>query len=322
MNRDRSGDSDLATVRVDALDRRLINELIGDPRLAYATLGARLGVTGMTAANRLQRLRQADLVHFTVSPNFVAQGLNTRVLGLLQADVSALDESVSVLTACPYVLRVERITGEYDLRFDAAYPSETAMGDTVRDLQAVFGVRRLVVHHMLGTVKDEVGWSAVWAEPEVAEDATYEIAPGVRVPDHLRARLVIAANWLNAFISGDVGSLEQLSEGTVTFTIMPPQLGAGSYVGFDEVAEQARIASAVYRHLWHRIIGVHEASEPYSLVVDAFNTAERRKGQIRTAFARMAFGFAGDRVRRVISLGQMELPDLPDATAEDLPARL
>lgn len=302
-------------MRVDALDRRLIDELIGDPRLAYATLGARLGVTGMTAANRLQRLRQAELIRFTVSPDFVAQGLNTRVVGLLQADVSALDEILTVLDACPYVLRVERITGEYDLRFSAVYPSEAAMGDTVRDLQTVLGVRRLVVHHILANVKDEVGWSAVWADPGVAEDAAYEIALGVRVPDHLRARLTIAANWLNAFIGGDVGTLGQLCEEGVTFTILPPQLAAGSYVGFDQVAEQARIASAVYRHLWHRIIGVHEASEPYALVVDAFNTAERRKGQIRTAFARMAFGFAGERVRRVISLGQMELPDLPDAVS-------
>jgi DNA-binding Lrp family transcriptional regulator len=321
MNRDRSGDSEASALRLDALDRRLIDELIGDPRLAYATLGARLGVTGMTAANRLQRLRQADLLRFSVSPNFTAQGLNTRVLGLLQADVSALDESLALLAACPYVLGVNRITGEYDLSFTAVFPSEVALGTTVRDLQAVLGVRRLVVHHILGAVKDEDGWSAAWAEPGMAEDAAFEIVPGVRVPDHLKARLILAANWLHAFISGDVVTLDHLSEPALTFTIMPPQVAAGTYTGFDEVAEQARIAGAVYRHLWHRIIGVQEASEPYSLVVDAFNTAERRKGQIRTAFARMAFGFAGDRVQRVISLGQMELPDLPAAAEEFAGAR-
>ncbi|MGI8927566.1 MAG: Lrp/AsnC family transcriptional regulator [Tepidiformaceae bacterium] len=320
MNKDRSMELASQETRFDALDRRLISELRVDPRLAYATLGGRLGVTGMTAANRLQRLRQSDLVRFSVAPNFAAQGLATRVLGLLQADVSALEECLRVIAGAPFVVTADRVSGEYDLAFSACLPSEQAMGGMVRDLHSVPGVRRLVVHHVLDTVKDEDGGSAVWAEPEAAEDTTFEIAPGVRVPDHLRQKVVLAAHWLNAFVGGDVETLGELSRRDVTFTIMPPQLGAGTFAGFPAVAKECQLAGSLYRHLWHRIIAVTEAEPPYAVAIDAFNTAERRKGQIRTAFARMAFGFHGDCVQRVVSLGQLELPDLPEPTADELAA--
>src|SRR5512140_1919348 len=77
MNSSRLNEQDLTNSKLDALDRKLIAELQGDARLAYAALGAKLGVTGMTAANRLQRLRQSDLLRFRVTPNFEAYGLTT-----------------------------------------------------------------------------------------------------------------------------------------------------------------------------------------------------------------------------------------------------
>lgn len=315
MQRDRSADTDTQP-KLDALDRRLINELRGDARLAYATLGSRLGVTGMTAANRLQRLRQNDLLHIRVSPDFEAYGLTTQILGLLQADVGAHEASIALLVASPFVLRLERVTGEYDLAFTAVFPSEAVMGGLVRELQSLPGVRRLVVHHRMATAKDEDGWSAVWAEPEQEEAAGFEIAPGVRIPEHLRAKAMAAANWLVSFVAGDFEAVRALSEPNVSFTIMPPQADAGTYDGLDAVLEESKVAARAYRHLWHRILAVGEAKEPYNVVIDAINTAERRRGHVRTAFSRMAFGFANDHVQRVISLGQMELAELPEAEPE------
>lgn len=299
--------------RMDQLDRQLIEELQADPRLAYATLGTRLGVTGMTAANRLQRLRQAGLVKLRVTPNLKGCDLTTEVIGLIQAEVGALAPSVDVLRASPYVLRIDHVTGEYDLTFTAAFPSETAMGMLVRDVQSVVGVRRLVVHHRLETVKDGDGWAAVWSEPPVPESNTYEVAPGTRIPDHLRPKVGIAAAWLNAFIMGDTEAVRRLSEPDIVFTIMPPQIGAGTFEGLGLILEQSQIASRTYRHFWHRIVSVSEPAAPYAVLIDALNTVERQRGQVRTAFARMAFSFLHGNVHRVLSLGQMELPDVPQS---------
>src|SRR5262249_53049075 len=112
-------ENEVASTRFDALDRKLITALQSAPRRPYATLGARLNVTGMTAANRLQRLRQAELVDIRVRPNFAACGLETDILGLLSADAGVLPSCVDLLSASPYVLRIDRVTGEYDISFHA-----------------------------------------------------------------------------------------------------------------------------------------------------------------------------------------------------------
>jgi DNA-binding Lrp family transcriptional regulator len=303
------------TSKIDQLDRRLITELQGDPRLAYATLGTRLGVTGMTAANRLQRLRQADLLRLRVAPNLQACGLTTEILGLVQAEVAALSRCIDILRVSPFVLRIDHVTGEYDLSFTAAFPSEAAMGVLVRELQSVAGVRRLVVHHRLETVKDDDGWSAVWAEPSAPEPSSIEVAPETRLPEHLKPRVATASAWLRALIEGDIPRLRELSTPDVVFTIMPPQAGAGTFEGIAAVEGEARIASEIYRQVWNRVIGVSEATAPYDLIIDTLNTAERTRGQVRTAFARLAYGFEGDRVRRVLSLSSMDLPEMPELEA-------
>ena len=288
-------------------------DLQGDPRLPYATLGGRLGVTGMTAANRIQRLRQADLLRIRIRPNFDACGLNTEILGLIQADTNVLATCIAALEASQFVIRIDRVTGEYDLSFVAVFPAEMGMGPLVREIQALPGVRRLVVHHRLETVKDDDGWSAVWSEPEVTVEEAFEIAPNVQIADALRARVIIGAQWLVAFVRGDIERVRELSEPDIVFTIMPPYAGAGTYDGFQAIEEEARVAAHIYRHLWHRIIGASETNAPYDVLIDAFNTAEHTRGDVTNRFVRMAFGFENERVRRVLTLGQFELPDIPGA---------
>ena len=190
------------------------------------------------------------------------------------------------------------------------------MGMLVREVQSIPGVRRLVVHHRLETLKDSDGWSAVWSEPKAVEPSTYEVAANTRIPEHLKPKVAITADWLNAFVAGNVDEVRRLSTPDIVFTIMPPQIGAGTYDGLDAVLEQSEIASHAYRHFWHRIIAVSEPEPPYAILIDAINTVERQKGNVRSAFARMAFSFAEGRIQRALTLGQMDLPDVPREASE------
>ena len=303
----RAIEDDLAEGRLDALDRELVALLRDDARTAYAALGVRLGVTGMTVANRLQRLRQAGLVEFRVVPNLDSLGFPVDILGYIQADISAHSLCTAALSASPFVLRIDRVTGEHDLAFTGAFPSETVLGTLIRDLQAISGVRRLVVHHRLESVKEGDGWAAVLAEPR--PPAPMEIAPGVRVPEDLRPHLATSAIWVNAFVQGDKPGLTAVSHPDLEFTVLPPQNDSGVYKGLDAVLGEAAVAGRVYRRIWERIIGISRAAAPYDMVIDALYTSERLRGPVRTTFARMAFGFAGDRVRHVISLGSLEMSD-------------
>jgi DNA-binding Lrp family transcriptional regulator len=297
--------------RFDELDRRLIEQLQADPREAYAALGARLGVTGMTVANRLQRIRNAGLLTIRAEPNLSEFGLATEVLGLIQADVGGLDAVESTLRVSPYVLRVHRVTGEFDLTFDAAFPSEVEMGVLVRDVQSLDGVRRLVVYHRMQTAKSADGWQAVWAETAPPAEQWYELAPGTVVPRQLEDQVGLAAHWVSALAAADVEAIRQLSAPDIVFTILPPHPSAGTFEGLDGVERQAGRTRRAYNRLWYRIIAVTEGRAPYRLVIDALSPVEDRKGQVGTAFSRMAFAFANGKVSRVLSLGQMDLPDVP-----------
>src|SRR5205085_6586897 len=99
--------------RMDDLDRRLIAVLQEDPRISYADLGKQLGVSGMTAATRLNRLRAADLLWCRALPNFQTLELATQVFGYVQVDLSALGQVVETLLRSPYVLRIDRVAGEF-----------------------------------------------------------------------------------------------------------------------------------------------------------------------------------------------------------------
>jgi DNA-binding Lrp family transcriptional regulator len=296
----------------DQLDRRLIAELRNDPRMAYASLGTRLGVTGMTVANRLQRLRQSGLLRIRALPSLREAGLQTEILGLVQVDVGALDPTINVLRGSPFVLRIDRVTGEFDIAFEAAFPSEAGMGALVREIQSVEGVRRLVVHHRLETVKDDDGWSAVWAEAgRRPEPAAFEVAPGTAIPAHLEGAVALAANWVDALAAADAPRLRALSTSDVVFTILPPHRSAGTFEGIEGVERQAERTKRAYNKLWYRIVGVSEPNGPFQVVIDALSPVEDHKGRVSTAFSRMAFAFEEGKVKRVLSLGEMELPEVP-----------
>lgn len=305
-------DADRPALRFDELDRRLLAELGADPRASYAALGQRLGVTGMTAANRLQRLRSSGLVRLRAVPNLRECGLETSILGLVKTNLPALESVQAALTAWPYVLSVYRVTGEFDLAFEAAFPNEPAMGDLVREVQSVAGVQQLVVHHRIETVRDDDGWRAVLSEGESRQESPFELAPGTVVPRHLQQAVAVAGNWVDALAAADIPRLQRISAPGISFTIMPPHPSAGIFEGMEALERQAHRTRRAYNKLWYRLIGVNEGKPPFAVVLDALSPVEDSRGQVGTRFSRMAFAFQDGRVSRVVSLGQMDLPEVPD----------
>jgi Lrp/AsnC family leucine-responsive transcriptional regulator len=304
----------------DELDQRLLMELRSDPRAPYAALGQRLGVTGMTVANRLHRLIDSGLIRLRELPNIEKCGLGTVILGLVKTDVPGLDGAQSSLAASPYVLSLHRVTGEFDLAFEAAFPSDVAMGRLVREVQAVPGVLRLVVHHRIERVRDDDGWTAVFHEDRRSEDSAYEVAPGTVIPRGRQHATAVAASWVDALAAANLERLRQLSADDIVFRIPAPHRSAGTFRGIREVERQAQRTRRAYNKIWYRLVSVNEGRPPFDVVIDALSPVEDHRGHVATRFSRMAFQVRDGRVTQVVNLGQMDLPDLADLDRDSRPS--
>ena len=303
--------------RFDSLDQSLIAELQETPRLPYAALGARLGVSGMTVANRLTRLREEGLVQIQAIPALDRLGLPTRILGLVQVETGAIAAVADLLRATSFVLRADRVTGEFDISFEAAFPSEQSVGRVIGELQAIPGVRRLVVHHYIDDVHTSDGWEAVFEPTAPRAELPFELAPGVTLPHELVQPVHLAASWVNALTAADAETLSRLSQPGIVFTIEEPHPAAGTFTGIDEVQQQAVRTRDAYQKLWYRIVAAQRLTGRWNLVIDALSPVETRRGRVRTAFSRMAFGFSEGKVARVRALGAIDLPDTPRAPASN-----
>src|SRR5437773_1872206 len=78
----------VAELDLDDLDRGVIAELQQDSRVSYAALGKQLGVSGMTAATRLNRLRSSGVLWCKALPNLQKLGLSTEVFGYVQTELA------------------------------------------------------------------------------------------------------------------------------------------------------------------------------------------------------------------------------------------
>lgn len=297
-------------IEPDELDRRLIAAIAEDPRRSYVALGKSLEVSGTTVATRLERLRRAGVVLFRAEPNLSLFGLGTRIWGTIQSEIGALPGLRRRLAESPYVLLVDQVTGEFDLTFYAAFPSNDVLGDLVRELQSVEGVRRFVVHHVVETVKREDGWEAVFQDGKRRPQGEYEIVSGTRVEPQLQDNVALAARWIHALVHGDMELLEELSDPAIVYRIVRPRAVAGTYEGIEELKKAAKASRRAYREFWYRIVGVQAAAEPFDLVIDAMSPVEDANGRILTAVSRLAYGIRDGKVSQAASLGQMELEDL------------
>ena len=302
---------------IDELDQRLIRDLIPDPRASLTALGKQVGVSGTTIGTRLDRLRDDDLLRIEARPNLAAFGVTQAIWGTVETDTPGAPAIRTTLLNSPYVMRIDELVGEFSLSFLAVFPSDEALGSFLRQIQGSRGVRRLVVHHVLDTVKDTSGWDAVFTDGAAGAPNTYEIAPGVQVPPHLASQVATAAAWLASVVAGDLARVEELSASDVVYRIVRPRTQARTFVGIEQVLEASRLARATYPNFRYRVVNVLEAEGPYDVVIDALSPTEDARGTQFTAFSRFAYAFEAGKVKLAASIGQIDLEDLPGAAAPE-----
>ena len=138
------------TAGVDAIDRVLIRELLGDARVSYQELGRVARLSANTVADRVRRLRSSGVIsgyHAELNLAMLGRGLR------LMSDVrlrEGIDRSEFGLAQIEQVVSAVRLTGDYDYLLQVACTDSDEFEQVVDRLKRDHGVRetrsRLVLH--------------------------------------------------------------------------------------------------------------------------------------------------------------------------------
>ena len=128
--------------RPDAVDARILQALVADPRITVSELAERAGVVRNTAQARLERLHREGVL------NANDRGVEIRALGYSIAAIVAInlrhaeiEEAVAALAANPAVLLVEEVAGSTgDLLVRVAARSTDHLQEVVHSILLTPGV--------------------------------------------------------------------------------------------------------------------------------------------------------------------------------------
>lgn len=159
--------------RTRALDLRLLQALVANPRASVAELAERLGVVRNTAQSSLDRLhRSGALGNHDRGVDLIALGLNVHAVIAVEVRHVLIDRAVEALSRVPHVLLVEEVAGQGgDLVVRVAAHSNSELQSVVHAVHACEGVERTVTSVVLAT---RVPWRVQPLLSRLAEEATAE----------------------------------------------------------------------------------------------------------------------------------------------------
>lgn len=101
---------------LDAVGRRILEELQRDARLSYAELGRRVHLSTPAVAERVRRMEEAGIItgyHAAVNP--AALGLPIRAIIRVRASLRSYEQVRRAVTEFPEVIEAHHLTGADDL---------------------------------------------------------------------------------------------------------------------------------------------------------------------------------------------------------------
>ena len=144
--------------QLDDLDRKLIELLQANGRVANAAIAREVGVSEGTVRRRLQRLINEKIVRVVGVPDLQKMGLNMVALVGIQVDPDKMDSVATELAQLPEVQYVSLTTGSYDIFIWVAMASSEELGQFLRQKVGVTaGIRRTETFVHLAIVKNGYG---------------------------------------------------------------------------------------------------------------------------------------------------------------------
>jgi Lrp/AsnC family transcriptional regulator, leucine-responsive regulatory protein len=97
---------------LDAVNRSIVDELAADPRVTFAELGRRVGLSSPAVAERVARLEEAGVIRYRVDVDPEALGLPLAAWVRVRPAARQLPKIAELARALPEVVVCDRISGE------------------------------------------------------------------------------------------------------------------------------------------------------------------------------------------------------------------
>ena len=155
-----------STIRLDDLDRGIIQRLSRDARVSNRAIAAELGVTEGTIRTRIKRLQAENLIQFTVVTDFrMAGSPNLCMLGI-DADPARVTSLADELSKIPDIGCVIVLLGRYSLLAMGLFTNIEQLNDLINDrIRPLAGIRKVETSISVHNLKYEPGIAKIMALP-------------------------------------------------------------------------------------------------------------------------------------------------------------
>ena len=159
------------TIRLDDLDRSIVEWLARDARVSNRAIAAELGVTEGTIRTRIKRLQAEGLIQFTVVTDFRMAGSPNLCMIGIDADPAYVTNVAKELAAMQEIGCVIVLLGRYSLLAMGLFTSIEAVNDLVIDrIRPMAGVRRVETSISVHNLKYEAGMAKITSSKSLAAD--------------------------------------------------------------------------------------------------------------------------------------------------------
>ncbi len=146
-------------IPLDDIDKKIIDELQADGRIAYADLAPKVGLSPAATRQRVQRLLDNEVVNVVGVTDPLALGYPVMaMLGVqVDGDVVRIADEVAAIEGVIYVVLS---SGSFDLLVEVIAEDTGALLGTINDrMKTIDGVRRVESFLYFGIHTHRFGWS-------------------------------------------------------------------------------------------------------------------------------------------------------------------
>ncbi|MHB8870008.1 MAG: Lrp/AsnC family transcriptional regulator [Thermoleophilia bacterium] len=127
---------------LDTADQGILDALNEDPRMSFAEIARRMGVSPGMVRQRFQRMQDAGVIRIAAITNPLLTGASLMAVIALRVDVVEIERISEEVSAFDEVVYLVVLAGSYDLLAEARFRDQSHMLEFLSTrLRAIEGVR-------------------------------------------------------------------------------------------------------------------------------------------------------------------------------------